>query len=109
MTGEAKVTTKAEREYQAGLIQRIDALFGGHRFVTILKNDANYRQGIVDLSIFVGPLWAWLEVKASANAPYEPNQEYYLEWARQNGAFSATIYPENEKEVLRGLQAALGT
>lgn len=94
----------AENAFQAKLINKIKDLFDGE--CLILKNDERYLQGIPDLSIFVGSRWAMLEVKASADAPYQPNQEWYLE-SLGRWSYTATVYPENEREVLRELQCAL--
>ncbi len=74
----------------------------------VLKNDSQYRQGILDLTIFHGPFWAMLEVKASASARERPNQSFYVQ--RMNGmSFAAFIYPENEEEVLTALQEAFSS
>lgn len=91
-----------ENKYQAGLIKRLKQRFPG---CEILKNDPNYRQGILDLTLFFGPCWAMLEVKGSATASERPNQAYYVE-QMNNMSFAAFIYPENEEEVLTALQAA---
>lgn len=92
-----------EAEYQAGLIKRIHILLPG---CMVIKNDPNYMQGIPDLTIFYGPRWALLEVKASEKSKERPNQRYYVEkWAEQT--FCSFIYPENEVEVLNALQRAL--
>lgn len=89
-----------ESTYQAGLIKRLKLRFPG---CIITKNDSAYIQGFPDLTILYHQMWAVLEVKASANAPYQPNQEYYL--GELGGmSFAATIYPENEEEVLDALQ-----
>lgn len=93
--------TKLERDYQAGLIKKLRKLFPG---ILILKNDSGYLQGILDLSLFYGDRWAMLEVKASADAPVQPNQEYYVELL-DGMSFAAFIYPENEGEVLDALRA----
>lgn len=94
-----------ENDYQAGLITRLYARFPGCQ---VLKNDPGYIQGIPDLTIFFGPCWATLEVKASATAAERPNQAYYVE--RMNDmSFSAFIYPENEEEVLVALQEAFSS
>jgi hypothetical protein len=92
-----------ENRYQAGLIKRLNERFPG---CLILKNDSSYLQGIPDLTILYGKRWAMLEVKASAGAPFQPNQEYYLAWAGGMG-YAAVIFPENEGEVLSELQLAL--
>lgn len=93
---------KRERDYQAGLIDRISMRFPG---CFVLKNDEQYIQGIPDLTILYGAVWAVLEVKRSANEPFRPNQEYYLERLNDMG-FAAVIYPENEVEVLDAIQRA---
>lgn len=92
--------TKLERDYQSDLIKKLKRLFPG---ILILKNDSGYLQGILDLSLFYGSCWAMLEVKASATAPEQPNQGYYVELCDKM-SFAAFIYPENEKEVLDALQ-----
>lgn len=95
----------AENAYQAKLIRKLKRLFPG---CEILKNDAKYRQGILDLTIFWGSTWAMLEVKASLDAPFRPNQEYYIERFGQM-SFASAICPENEEEVLSALQEAFAS
>lgn len=91
-----------ESEYQKKLIDKLKKLYPG---CVILKNDSGYLQGIPDLVIFHRARWAMLEVKASATAPYQPNQEYYLEMLGKM-SFASVIYPENEKDVLSALGQA---
>lgn len=91
-----------ERRYQPRLIQRLRREFPG---CVILKNDTDYAQGIPDLTLLWGKKWAVLEVKASANAPVQPNQEYYIRELNEM-SFAAFIYPENEEEVIRELHHA---
>lgn len=94
-----------ESAYQTKLIRKLKRMFPG---CEVLKNDANYKQGILDWTIFVGPFWAMLEIKASAKASVQPNQPYYVE--KLNGmGFAAFIYPENEEEVLAALQNAFAS
>lgn len=91
-----------ERDYQARLITELRLRFPG---CFILKNDTDYMQGIPDLTIFYKDKWAMLEVKASAKAPLQPNQEYFIQELNAM-SFAAFIYPSNQEEVFRGLQHA---
>ncbi len=94
-----------ESTYKSKLRKKIEKLFPG---CIVLTNDANYKQGIADLTVLLdNQLWAMLEVKASADAPERPNQRYFIEKAKKM-SFAAFIYPENEEEVLRDLQRAFG-
>jgi len=92
----------AENAFQAKLIRKLKKLFPG---CEILKNDAGYRQGILDLTILWKRYWAMLEVKDSATARERPNQGYYVR-KLNDMSFAAFIYPENEEEVLAALQEA---
>lgn len=95
----------SESAYQRRLIKKLKDLFPG---CLVQKNDEQYRQGVPDLVIFFEDKWAMLEVKASSSSQLQPNQEHYIE--RLNSmSFAAFIYPENEEEVLRGLQQAFRT
>jgi hypothetical protein len=89
-----------ERDYQASLIKRLKTIFRG---CVILKNDSSYLQGIPDLLILFNDKWAMLEVKPSINAPYQTNQDYYIQLLDEM-SFAAVIYPENEEDVLSDLQ-----
>lgn len=91
---------KRENKFQSELIKEIESMFPG---CVILKNDANYIQGIPDLSIFYRDKWATLEVKRSADATHRPNQDYYV-GLMDEMSFSRFIYPENKEEVLGELQ-----
>lgn len=95
-----------ESVYQAGLIRRLRKLYPD---AIVLKNDSGYQQGIPDLTILNGDRWAVLEVKAkkpTTPQAFEPNQEWFLETMNRM-SFAACIYPENEEEVLSGLQRSL--
>lgn len=92
-----------ESVYQARLIKKLQRRYPD---AVIEKNNSSYTQGMPDLTIFIGQFWAKLEVKASQNAPEQPNQRYYVELF--NGmSFAAFIHPDNEVEVLDALQQAL--
>jgi hypothetical protein len=93
-----------ESQYQTDLIKKIKRILRG---AVVLKNDEQYMQGIPDLLILWRDHWAMLEVKASAESRYRPNQEYWLDELNAM-SFAAAIYPENEDEVLYALQQAFG-
>lgn len=91
-----------ERDYQAKLIKTIKARFPG---CYVIKEDASYIQGLPDLLILYNNRWATLEVKNSAKAHHQPNQDTHV--ARMNEmSYSSFIYPENEKEVLDEMEQA---
>lgn len=92
-----------ESKFQSELIKELKALFPG---AIVLKNDARYKQGIPDILILYNNKWALLECKREASASRRPNQDYYVEKAKEM-SFGAFIYPENKKEVLDELQSAL--
>jgi hypothetical protein len=96
--------SKKENAFQANLISELHELFPK---AIILKNDANYVQGIPDILILNGDRWAALECKRSRSEPLQPNQAYYV--ATMNAmSFAAVIYPENKEEILDALFTALG-
>lgn len=95
-----------ESEYQGLLMKKI-----AHEILPgslVIRNNPNFLQGVPDLTVFHRDKFAFLEVKASAKSKERPNQRYYVERWQKFGAFSEFIYPENEEEVLRALQHALG-
>lgn len=94
----------SESAYQGLLIKKLEKAFHG---CVIMKNDPNYRQGFPDLLILFNDAWAVLEVKASENAPFRPNQEYWIDRLRAM-SFSACVYPENELEVMTALKEFFG-
>lgn len=94
-----------EAAYQSKLIKKLRDVFPG---CVILKNDAQYQQGILDLTLLWQRYWAMLEVKASAGAAHQPNQDYFVEQL-DSMSFAAFIYPENEEEVLIALQEAFAS
>jgi hypothetical protein len=91
-----------ENQYQAKLIKKLKDMFPG---CVVVKNDSAYQQGIPDLLILFNDKWASLEVKASASAPEQPNQGYFIDHLHKM-SFASRIYPENEREVLSALQQA---
>lgn len=94
--------SKLERDFQSKLIKEIKKMFSG---CIVLKNDSSYIQGIPDLLILYKNKWATLELKRSASAKRQPNQEYYV-GLMNDMSFSRFIYPENKEEVLNELREA---
>lgn len=92
-----------ESTYQRRLIEKLEKMFPN---CLVLKNDSSYLPGVPDLLILYRSRWGMLEVKASADAPLQPNQDWYVDWAAGE-SFGAFIYPSNEREVLGALRAAL--
>ena len=94
---------KRENAFQAHLIKRLKNEFPG---CIVLKNDANYIQGIPDLIILHGGRWAALEIKRSSTAPCQPNQKYYVN-QMSDMSYAAFVFPENEEEIFYDLQQTL--
>lgn len=93
-----------EAAYQAKLIKKLEIMFPG---CYILKNDPALNQGLPDLLILIRDRWAQLEVKLSAQAPMQPNQEYYVNLF-DNMSFASFIWPAIERDVLVELKRVLG-
>jgi hypothetical protein len=91
-----------ESVFQSELIKDLEFLFPG---CIVLKNDPNYIQGFPDLTILYKNMWAVLECKKSKDAPFQPNQEYYLELL-DGMSYASVIWPEIKEEVLNELQQA---
>lgn len=68
----------------------------------VMKQDANYRQGIPDLLVLFRDKWACLESKQGFKASKRPNQDYWVE-RLDRMSFAAFIHPENKTAVLRDL------
>lgn len=89
-----------ESKFQTNLKRELRLLFPG---CIVVKLDANDIQGIPDLLVLYNEHYALLEVKESARARMQPNQEYYVDLVNRM-SFAAFIYPENKEEVLHALQ-----
>ena len=91
-----------ESEFQKSLINDLKQRFPG---CIVMKNDANYIQGIPDLLVLYKDHWAALECKKSSTAKKRPNQDHYVNKMNEM-SFSRFVYPENKEEVLDELQQA---
>lgn len=92
-----------ESTFQRRLIWQIKELFPG---CIVIKNDANYIQGIPDLLILYKNKWAALECKRSEKEHHQPNQDYYIALLDEM-SYASFVYPENKEVVLDELQSAL--
>lgn len=92
-----------ESKFQAKLIKEIKELFPD---CIVLKNDANYIQGMPDLLILHGERWAALETKRKLSARQQLNQRYYVDLLHDM-SYASFISPEIKEEVLNELQRAL--
>lgn len=68
-----------------------------------MKNDANYIQGIPDLTILYKNHWGFLEVKQSSDSRHRPNQDRYIHKASE-WSYGAFVNPDNEKEILHDME-----
>lgn len=91
-----------ESAFQSQLIKDLKERFPG---CIVLKNDANYIQGIPDLTILYQDKWAVLECKQQKNSKHQPNQDYYVEKMNEM-SYATFVYPKNKKEVLHDLEHA---
>lgn len=94
---------KKENQVQADIIDEIKLRLPG---CIVMKNDPNYIQGIPDLTVLYEDKWAALEVKRSAKAKHQPNQDFYIKHMNMM-SYASFIYPENQEEVLDELQRTL--
>lgn len=93
-----------ENAFQSSLIKELKQEFPG---CIVLKNDANYIQGIPDLLILYKDQWAMLECKQNSKAKHQPNQDYYVD-RLGSMSYAAFIFPENKEEVLHELHRSFG-
>ena len=92
---------KRESKFQSELIKDLKNRFPG---CIVMKNDANYIQGIPDLLVLHRTKWAALECKQDENSKHQPNQDYYVDKMNEM-SFAKFIFPENKEEVLNELQS----
>ena len=90
-----------ESVFQSFLIKAIKKKFPG---CIVIKTDPTYIQGLPDLLVLFKDCWGAFEVKRSAKAHHQPNQDFYI--SKMNGmSFARFISPENYEEVLNAFEA----
>lgn len=92
-----------ESKFEQELIEELLEMFPG---AVILKNNANFFQGIPDRLILYKDRWAAFEVKARAVSKHQQNQDYYVNLFNSM-SFAAFVYPENKEWFLHELQQSL--
>lgn len=98
------VATK-ESIFRSKLIKRIKSEFDN---CDVLYNDPKRKQGVPDLIILCNDKWAMLETKKDRTSSKRPNQPHYID--KYNAmSFATFVSPDNEEEVLNGLQQTFGT
>ena len=91
-----------ESVFQRNLRKRLEEEFPG---CMVLKNDANYIQGVPDLIVLYNNHWAIIECKKSESASHRPNQDYYVKKLDEM-SYASFVYPENVEGVLDDLREA---
>lgn len=91
-------SSRLESGFQDKLIQDLKTQFPG-----CMTFKMDQVQGIPDILVLYKDKWAALEVKRSADAKRQPNQEYYV-GLMNDMSFSRFIHPENKEAVLRELR-----
>lgn len=89
-----------ETKFKKELTKEIEARFPSSM---VLRTNPNHIQGIPDIIVLKDDKWAALEVKKSASAEHQPNQDYYVDQMDEM-SYAAFVYPENKEEVLDALQ-----
>lgn len=94
-----------ENKFQSKLIKELKKEFPG---CMVLKNDPTYIQGVPDLLVLYKDRWAGLEVKRSAKAKHQPNQDYYVDKMNEM-SYSNFVYPENKEVIMNDLRTTFET
>lgn len=100
---------KKESQFQHELIKELEIIFPGCK---VMKNDAQYRPGFPDLTVFYKDRYALLECKRNAKEASDEklrfNQKYYISYFKEQGGLAYFVYPENKEEVIHELSQAFG-
>ena len=91
-----------ESSLKADFIRKIRETFPD---AIVLKNDANYLQGVPDILVLIGPRWVALEYKRHPTSAQQANQGYYVTLMNEM-SYAAFVWPGNERDILDELQRA---
>lgn len=95
---------KKETKFERELMKDLEDLLPG---CMIFKLDSADYQGIPDRLILFRNIWFSLEVKESADAEHQPNQDWYVD-SMNRMSFAAFVYPENKEETIRAICRTFG-
>lgn len=96
-----------ESNFQAKLVKELKELFPG---CVVLKNDAQYKDSIPDLTILYKDKYALLECKRSREAmehclkTKQRNQKWWIDHFNEMGGYANYIFPENKYDILIDLK-----
>lgn len=94
------MTTRQERYFQRNLIRDIKLRTNA----IVLKNDSSLLQGFPDLTVILPcRRVVFVELKRSADADREPNQEWYVDHLNDMQHEAWIVSPENKEEFLASL------
>ena len=99
------MSNKNEALFKKHIKSRLKKIFPG---ILIFQTDPTYCQGVPDILVLYNDRWAALEFKKNQTASHRPNQNYYIDKMNEM-SYASFIYPENEEEVLNGLERTLGS
>lgn len=83
----------------------LDKLVSSFPGLVVIKADSTFIQGIPDRFLLYEDRWAALEFKRASNSSKRANQDFYINSFNQM-SYASFVFPENQSEVLRGIQRA---
>lgn len=100
--------TQKESKFEQHVVKRIEKMYPG---AMVLKVHPNYRPGFPDRIALYGDHYYVFETKREANAPFQPNQQYYIDSINAMSRYSGStvVHPGNEKEFFDEIQRAFGS
>lgn len=90
-----------EGDFKTNLIQKLKRIFPG---MIVLHNNANFIRGIPDLTLLYKDKYAILEGKMTSSSSKRPNQDVWVDYFKNQGAYAAFISKSNEEEIINELR-----